>query len=190
MKTRISILVLGLIGAVLSGLVAAQESPTPPAAAAPAAPPTPCLDSERFREFDFWLGDWDVHTATGQFAGSNRIRSAENGCVVLEEWSGSQGGSGVSMNFYDAATDEWVQIWTGGGGSQIHIRGGLKDGAMQLVGKIHYVSNGNTADFRGTWTPLDDGRVRQFFEQSTDGGENWAPWFDGYYSRKAGEAGE
>jgi hypothetical protein len=38
--------------------------------------------------------------------------------------------------------------------------------------------------FRGLWTPLPDGRVRQFFEQSNDGGETWVPWFEGFYTRK------
>jgi len=31
---------------------------------------------------------------------------------------------------------------------------------------------------------LPDGRVRQFFEQSTDGGETWTTWFEGFYTRK------
>ena len=35
------------------------------------------------------------------------------------------------------------------------------------------------------WTALPDGRVRQFFEISTDDGATWVTWFDGYYTRKA-----
>ena len=27
------------------------------------------------------------------------------------------------------------------------------------------------------------GRVRQYFEQSNDGGETWVPWFEGFYTR-------
>ncbi len=54
---------------------------------------------------------------------------------------------------------------------------------MLLVGKIHYLTNSTTQDFRGLWTLLPDGRVRQFFEQSDDGGETWAPWFEGFYTR-------
>jgi len=45
------------------------------------------------------------------------------------------------------------------------------------------VSNGVTAPFRGLWTPQPDGRVRQFFEQSDDGGKTWKPWFEGFYTR-------
>ncbi len=53
---------------------------------------------------------------------------------------------------------------------------------MLLVGAIHYVGNGQTNPFRGLWTALDDGRVRQSFEQSDDGGETWVSWFEGFYS--------
>ena len=151
---------------------------------APAAPPTPCADDARFAEFDFWVGEWDVHTADGKFAGTNSITRAESGCVLVEKWTGAGGSTGMSINYLDGTDGNWVQIWNAAGGSQINIRGGLTDDGMLLVGKIHYVSNGTTQAFRGLWTLLPDGRVRQFFEQSNDGGENWAPWFEGFYTRK------
>ena len=34
---------------------------------------------------------------------------------------------------------------------------------------------------RVTWRPLPDGRVRQTFESSTDGGKTWSVSFDGFY---------
>lgn len=158
------------------------------AQSAPAAPPAPCLDAPEFDDFDFWLGEWRVE-AGGRFAGANSIRKLQNGCVLLEEWHGVGGSSGISLNYFDVASNEWVQTWTGGGGSQILIRGGLEGKSMVLTGYISYVGQDNKADFRGTWTPLDDGRVRQFFEQSNDGGKTWVPWFDGYYSRSVSAEG-
>ena len=143
----------------------------------------PCDNQERFREFDFWIGEWEVRSAQGEFAGRNRIRAAERGCVLIEEWSGVGDSTGMSINYLDDATGEWVQVWNSAGGTQIQIRGGVGEDGMLLTGKIHYVSNGTTADFRGLWTPLPDGRVRQYFEQSDDGGETWSPWFEGFYSR-------
>ena len=156
----------------LSGIASAQDQPQ--------APVFPCEDDERFAEFDFWVGDWDVHTKDGTFAGHNRIAKAENGCVLVETWSGASGGTGMSINYFEHSSGEWVQIWNAAGGTQIDIRGGLTDDGMLLVGKIHYIANATTADFRGLWTLLDDGRVRQFFEQSNDGGESWVPWFEGF----------
>jgi len=144
----------------------------------------PCRYDEAFRAFDFWVGDWDVHLANGQYAGDNSIESAESGCVLIENWTGASGGTGMSVNYLDKATGEWVQVWNSEGGAQISIRGGLTDEGMLLTGHIHYIANGTTAPFRGLWTPLPDGRVRQFFEQSNDDGATWAPWFEGFYTRK------
>jgi hypothetical protein len=143
----------------------------------------PCEDLEEFQQFDFWLGEWDVHRADGTFAGKNTIEKAQHGCVLVENWVSTSGIPGMSMNFFDVSTREWVQVWTGAGGTQIDIRGGLTGEGMLLVGEIHYVGNGTSAPFRGLWTVLPDGRVRQFFEQSNDGGETWAPWFEGFYTR-------
>ena len=38
---------------------------------------------------------------------------------------------------------------------------------------------------RITWTPEDDGTVRQVWEVSTDAGESWSVIFDGRYQRKS-----
>lgn len=144
----------------------------------------PCEHDAAFRAFDFWEGEWDVHVANGQLVGHNTITAEQHGCLLVEHWTSATGGSGTSINFLDKATNEWVQVWNAASGTQIHIRGGMTDDGMLLTGKIHYVSNDTTADFRGLWTPLPDGRVRQFFEQSNDGGDSWSPWFEGFYSRR------
>ena len=50
---------------------------------------------------------------------------------------------------------------------------------------IHYIANNTTVPFRALWTPLPDGRVRQFFEQYDAENETWAVWFEGFYTRKS-----
>ena len=163
--------------------VFAQETCDAPAT--PPAPSFPCEELEQFRDFDFWLGEWDVHLANGDLAGTNVITREERGCVLVERWTGASGGTGMSVNYVDMTTGEWVQVWNAAGGSQINIRGGLTDDGMLLEGTLHNVGGGTTAPFRGLWTPLADGRVRQYFEQSNDGGETWVPWFEGFYTRQA-----
>jgi hypothetical protein len=37
---------------------------------------------------------------------------------------------------------------------------------------------------RITWTPLPEGRVRQFWENSRDEGKTWSVAFDGTYVRR------
>ena len=44
----------------------------------------PCEHDERFSEFDFWVGEWDVHIANGTFAGHNVIEKTQRGCVLIE----------------------------------------------------------------------------------------------------------
>jgi len=144
----------------------------------------PCEYSEKHRQFDFWIGEWEVYNPQEQRVGTNSIQKAENGCVLVEDWTSAGGGTGMSINYYDPGKDQWVQQWVAASGTLVQIEGGLtEDGAMLLEGELVSV-NGQTTPFRGTWTPLSDGRVRQFFEQSTDGGETWTTWFDGYYVRR------
>jgi len=147
----------------------------------------PCEHDMAFSAFDFWLGEWDVHTADGTYAGSNAIERAERGCVLIENWSSAGGGSGMSINYLDRISGEWVQIWNDASGGQINIRGGMTDEGMLLVGTMHDVANGTTVPFRGLWTPMPDGRVRQFFEQRSPDDETWSPWFEGFYTRKLAE---
>jgi len=180
------LLCVGIASAALTGATEEATSAEPQTK----APPTPCIDRKEFSHFDFWLGAWEVHDASGKkFAGSNKIEKMPGGCVIVENWSGRGGSSGVSMNYYDSAVQEWVQewvqVWSGSSGSQITIRGGLQGKSMLLDGMIHYVASGKSARFRGTWTPLEGGRVRQFLEESPDAGKTWKPWFEGFYSRVA-----
>ena len=128
-----------------------------------------------------------MHDRNGNFAGTNSIKKAHNGCLMTEDWVSASGFEGSSVNFLDRITGEWVQVWNDTSGGQIQVRGGLTEDGMALSGTIHYVSNGNTYLFRGLWTPLPDGRVRQFFEQSVDEGKTWSTWFEGFYSRKGGD---
>ena len=144
----------------------------------------PCENDEAFRAFDFWVGEWVVHGPAGNMAGSNTIERSQRGCVLVENWTSASGGTGMSINYLDKASGEWVQVWNAEGGSQINIRGGLTDAGMLLVGTLHTVGTETTTPFRALWTLLPDGRVRQFFEQSSDGGETWATWFEGFYTRK------
>jgi hypothetical protein len=142
----------------------------------------PCAEGP-FREFDFWIGEWEVRDAQGKTAGINTISNEENGCVLVERWRPASGASGQSYNYYDPAAKRWNQLWIGLG-LLLHMEGGFRDGSMRLEGPLQYLAQGRITTLRGTWTPLADGRMRQLFEESEDGGKTWIVWFDGYYSRR------
>jgi hypothetical protein len=145
-----------------------------------AAPP--CAEGA-YREFDFWVGEWDVRDAAGKTAGVNTISNEQNGCVIVERWQSANGGTGESFNYYDPAAGKWKQLWVGLG-ILLHMEGGLSDGAMRLEGPLQYLGQGRITTLRGTWTKLPDGRLRQHFEESADAGKTWTTWFDGYYTRR------
>jgi hypothetical protein len=137
--------------------------------------------AEEHRQFDFWLGDWRVHTPDGKEAGTSRITRVSNGCAVLEEWRSAAGPPGVSINFYDARSRTWNQHWVGGGGMILHLAGALRDGAMVLSGERDTPS-GRIAD-RIRWERQPDGAVTQTWETSSDGGRTWTTAFVGRYAR-------
>lgn len=138
--------------------------------------------ADAYREFDFWLGEWEVRTPSGQVAGHNRITSVLSGCVIKEEWTGSRGSIGTSYNIWDAATGRWHQTWVDDQGTLLLLDGGLDGGKMVLHGE-RPGPNGGVVRHRVAWEPLEEGRVRQLWESSSDGGSTWTTVFDGTYHR-------
>ena len=92
-----------------------------------------------YRQFDFWVGNWDVYGGpTSNLAGTNRVISRLNGCMVEENWISSSGGTGRSLNAYDYGTDTWSQMWvspTGCPFSVILMEGGFANGSMTMLGR-------------------------------------------------------
>ena len=149
-----------------------------------AAAPAPCTRAEH-RQFDFWVGEWDVTGRNGNLAGTNRIRAVHGGCALQEEWSGAGGFTGTSINAFDSSTGRWHQTWIGSDGVLLQLDGGLKDGSMELTGRTAS-ANGATTMHRIRWTPLagQPAQLRQLWESSTDNGRTWSIAFDGTYKRK------
>ena len=148
-----------------------------------AALAAPC-DSATHRQFDFWIGQWNVQTPDGQPAGQNRIVREEGLCLIVERWQSVQGGTGQSYNFVEPDTGKWRQLWVSQG-VIIDITGGLTEtGSMRLEGSIHYHANGRKTAFTGEWTPNENGTVTQTFTEFDETTDTWKPWFTGIYSRK------
>jgi hypothetical protein len=159
-------------------------------AQAPAPPPRPCT-APVHREFDFWVGTWDVVGANGRFAGVNRIELVDGGCALYESWSSGGGGyTGRSLNSV-GGDGRWRQTWVDKGGLRLEIVGGLVDGKMVLEGE----TPGATPDAppvknRITWIPNAEGGLRQQWETSADAGKTWTTAFDGTYHKVQAPAAE
>jgi hypothetical protein len=149
----------------------------------------PCSQPE-FRQFDFWVGNWEAFGPKGKKAGDSKISIILDSCVILEEWTsaGAQQGliySGKSFNSYNAATKQWQQTWTDNTGNTTEFLRG--DGSN---GKIVYYADkvsgpkGEIFMRRLTFTKLNDDKVRQFGERSDDAGKTWTTEYDLEYRRK------
>src|SRR5262245_41018266 len=87
-----------------------------PSAAPGAKPATPPCSTPEHRQFDFWVGDWNVKDPQGAQAGTNLITREFDGCVIQEHWVGSRGMRGSSFNIYSPATKTWHQSWVDSNG--------------------------------------------------------------------------
>lgn len=143
----------------------------------------PCLQSPEYRQFDFWLGEWDVKNAQQQIVAQSSIQLILDQCVILENYTNAAGYSGKSFNSYFAQGKRWEQTWVDTTGDIHHYEGGLKDGAMVLT-RSYPLADGTKATGRMIFTKEGTDAVRQRMEQSADGGKTWSMQFDGLYVRR------
>ena len=140
---------------------------------------------DEHRQFDFWIGSWEVLNPKGAVAGHSRIETVSDGCGISEQWQGSGGSRGVIYNAWDAGSGHWRQFWVGNtSGDVLYLVGGFKDGSMSMQGSRPNATDGKPQLQRITWTPKSDGTVRQLWETSDDDGKSWQVSFDGSYHRK------
>jgi hypothetical protein len=114
-------------------LLAATSAPHP--ARADAAPPGHCVSRE-YRQFDFWVGSWDVYpTGRDQLVAHSLIESVYNGCGVRENWMPLKTeNSGGSLNIYVPAEKLWRQTWIDSSGARVDFKGGWNGKVMILEG--------------------------------------------------------
>lgn len=169
-------------GALALGLtLAAGLAPGAPRAKAQEGAPAPCARPEN-RQFDFWLGEWDVRDPKGDPVGRNSITSILRGCVIRESWQGKGGMNGTSLNAYDAGRGLWHQTWVDDKGGVLVLEGRFTAGRMVLEGTK--ASAAGKSQERITWEKQSGDRVRQLWESSTDAGKTWKTVFDGAYLRR------
>ncbi|UTA47180.1 hypothetical protein L1F30_13545 [Simiduia sp. 21SJ11W-1] len=138
-------------------------------------------DGPQYRQFDFWLGQWQVLRPDGRLAGYNHIQPIENGCVLHERYHTPTGYSGQSFTLFDAARSRWHQTWVDNQGGLLLLEGGLTEGKMVLEGE----SADGQQYHRISWSAGPDGRVRQHWQARSTGAKapDWHTLFDGYYQR-------
>ena len=165
----------------ISAPAAAQNVPTAP------QPPSGCSSAEA-RQFDFWVGYWEVHPqGTDKVIAHSLIEKRYGGCAIRENWMplGKElNGGGGSLSMYDADRGRWRQTWIDSTGVRVDFDGGLEGRTMTLTGKWkNFAAPGQDALVRMHYQLQADRELRQWAESSVDGGKSWATSFDFLYRR-------
>jgi hypothetical protein len=142
----------------------------------------PCASQPQYKQFDFWVGEWEV-TSEGRKVGDSSIQRIVGGCIIYENYAQPDGYLGKSFNFFDAHLGKWRQTWVDAVGNMSEFVGEYKDGAMRYEGETHR-QRGEKVLRRMSVYNLGSDRVRQYSERSTDGGKTWSVAYDFIYLRK------
>ena len=151
------------------------------------APKTvPCSANPVYRQFDFWLGEWEAFGPKGNKGGDSKVERLLDSCVILENWASTQQGySGKSYNTFNATTGKWQQYWVDNkGGVTEYFDGHYENNNMILQTANQKQPDGTNKIMRMTFTKLSEDKVRQHGEDSMDGGQTWKTSFDLEYRRK------
>lgn len=146
---------------------------------------SPRCSAVEYRQFDFWIGDWDtfeMDDRNGPSIARARITSIVDGCALHERYEQSDGLVGDSILSFDPVRRRWQQTWVTNRGSNMVLWGELRDGAIELEGEAH-LHDGATVLQRITWRVEGDA-VRETAVLSRDGGERWEPAFDVLFRRR------
>ncbi len=142
----------------------------------------PCCQEE-YRQFDFWLGDWQT-MVNGKIAGHNKIVLLQDSCVVQENWTSAGGKyTGTSYNYYSPLDSKWHQVWIDNQGQNLHLSGGLDGEQMILSSNDHTSHPADTLIHKITWTPIARDTVRQHWQSMSKDKHQWRTVFDGEYQR-------
>ncbi len=171
-------------------LIVAGSAEASDAQASPATLPTNAAvapqgcSSPESRQFDFWVGRWNVYPSAhpDQQVAISLIENLYSGCAIRENWMPLKGGGGGSLNSYVPGEAKWKQTWIDDSGSRADFIGGWNGAAMVLEGEWPQPEHPHQRT-RMTYTPHPDGSVEQAGESSDDGGKTWTASFDFIYRR-------
>jgi hypothetical protein len=138
------------------------------------------------REFDFWLGEWDVVLRVRKSPrvdewvlsrGVNRIESILGGCAVEERFSArgpDQPWAGRSLSRWSERDRRWRQTWVDDVGSYLAFSGGMQGKDMVLVGEP-FVRDGERVQMRMVFTDIQADSLLWRWERTVDAGATWTP---------------
>lgn len=141
------------------------------------------------RQFDFWLGEWDVQNhnsrpgsdqwfVTGR--ATNRVYTVVGGCAVVEHWRGYAWPAaghvvGFSVRAYDPAAEQWdlVLLWPMGAPQRFgNPEGRFEDGRGDFYSRF-VNPQGDSVISRLSFWKIEAGSFQWNNAYSRDGGTSW-----------------
>jgi hypothetical protein len=148
----------------------------------------PC-ESLEARQFDFWLGEWDLTWPAEQTGGgageigraTNSISQMFGDCVIEENFAFADDSFlGHSVSVYDARAGMWRQTWVDNQGGYLMFVGSYDGETMELrtpevEGAVQRMVFSNIADDSLNWD----------WQGSRDGGATWNDLWNIKYKRRS-----
>lgn len=145
-----------------------------------------CCTAEH-RQFDFWVGKWEVFNKQGVKVGENNIHFIQDSCGIQENWT-SPAQTGTSYNYYNPTDKTWNQMYLDNLGTILELKGKFVDGTMTLESKP---IKSTKANFyyrnRIRWKVEKDSTISQIWDILTDKDSVIYVAFDGIYKRKTNQ---
>ena len=141
----------------------------------------PCSSPEA-RQFDFWLGEWEVTWGEGQ-RGSNHIQAVLDGCVILENFDGGDSMTlrGMSVSAFDPQSAHWRQTWVDNDGTYLDFTGAVQGENMILART--FTRAGKVLMQRMVFRDIKPDSLIWDWQRSTDQGKTWENLWTIFYRR-------
>jgi len=150
-------------------------------------PVNPCSEPQQ-KQFDFWVGEWELTWPGEKGAvarGHNSIRRTLDGCVVEENFSGGDAMHlrGKSVSTFDARAGRWKQTWVDNEGGYLDFTGAFNGGQMVL--ERAFTRGGKTIRQRMVFKNIRANELDWSWERSDDGGKTWKVQWPIHYKRSS-----
>lgn len=158
---------------------------------------TPCLAPE-YRQFDFWLGDWDVVNRQRRPDGTtwgvtgratDKVYPVAGGCGIVEQWRGDAAQGyvvGYSLRAWNPETHAWdlVLLWPRPEQPRFAtLHGGFRHGRGDFFRSVTG-SDGSPMKIRLTFSDVTANSLRWNNGTSRDGGRSWSTTWVMEFSRR------
>jgi hypothetical protein len=129
------------------------------------------------REFDFWLGEWDVAWGDGN-TGTSSVYCDFDDRVIVESFDGRPSSTiqGMSLSTFDEEAGVWRQCWVDSRGRFTVVSGGFDGEAMDLR------TDGDPLK-RARWRDITAESFTWTLEESSDRGRTWELRWELHYTR-------